>query len=366
MSLELKALVAVAVAMAVAGLATPVMARVASAIGLLDRPGGYKQHERPTPYLGGAAILLGVVAAALLVQGVTSPIAVILLAAAAMCALGTIDDWRPIAPGTRLAVQAVIGAVIWAADAGWATSGPSWLELLMTIGWVMLAVNSLNLLDNLDGAAASVAAASAAGATVIAIAAGGAAWAAVLAAGLLGACLGFLPFNTARPARLFLGDGGSTLIGFVIAVSAMGAFDGEPSPSAYLAAGLLVAVPLLDTALVVISRHRRGISMLSGGRDHLTHRFNARLGDPRKVALELAAVQLVLAAIATFAVLIGPLAVLVAAGAYAIAAAATIMRLEAAFRAAPARGAAPTPAGPEGGAMPMTTPAGAPRPVITK
>jgi len=333
MSLELKALVAAGVAMAVAGLATPVMARVATAIGLLDRPGGYKQHERPTPYLGGAAILLGVVAATLLLQGVASPIPVVLLAAAAMCALGTIDDWRPIAPGTRVAMQAVIGAAVWAADAGWATTAPSWLELLMTIGWVVLAVNSLNLLDNLDGAAASVAAACAAGVTVIAIATGGAAWAAVLAAALLGACLGFLPFNTSRPARLFLGDGGSTLIGFVIAVSAMGAFAGEPSPSVYLAAGLLVAVPVLDTALVVISRRRRGISMLSGGRDHLTHRVNARLGDPRKVALELAGAQLVVAAIATLAILIGPLAVLVAAGAYAIGAAATIMSLEAAFRA---------------------------------
>jgi UDP-GlcNAc:undecaprenyl-phosphate/decaprenyl-phosphate GlcNAc-1-phosphate transferase len=200
----------------------------------------------------------------------------------------------------------------------------------------------LNLLDNLDGAAASVAAASALGIAVIAVATGGAVWAAVVAAGLAGACLGFLPFNLARPSRVFLGDGGSTVIGFLLAVSAMGALNSGPSTSVYLAAGLLVAVPLLDTALVMISRRRRGISMLTGGRDHLTHRVYARVGDARMVALQLAAVQAGLAAIAVIAVILAPIGLFVAAGAYAIAATAAIMALESAF----GRPAGPAPSAP--------------------
>jgi UDP-GlcNAc:undecaprenyl-phosphate GlcNAc-1-phosphate transferase len=330
MSLELEALVALAAAALVAWLATPVMARLAAAIGLLDRPGGYKQHERPTPYLGGTAILLAVAVAGAL-EGYASPLPVVLLAAAAMCALGTLDDWRPIHPGVRLAVQSAIGVAVWAGDAGWATAFPSWLELVLTVGWVVLAVNVLNLLDNLDGAAGSVAAASGLGIAVIAVTTGAAAWAAVVSAGLAGACLGFLPFNLARPSRVFLGDGGSTTIGFLLAVSAMGALNGEPSTSVYLAAGLLIAVPLLDTALVVISHRRRGISMLTGGRDHLTHRVFARVGDARKVALELAAVQAALAGVAVIAVILAPIGVFVAAGAYAIAATAAITALESTF-----------------------------------
>jgi UDP-GlcNAc:undecaprenyl-phosphate/decaprenyl-phosphate GlcNAc-1-phosphate transferase len=352
-SLEVKAMLAAVVAIVVTGLATPLMARTARAIGLMDRPGGYKQHERATPYLGGAAILLGVIAAVLLVQGVGKPVPVVLLAAAAMCALGTIDDWRPIAPGVRLAVQAMIGAAIWAGDAGWAIASPAWVELLLTIGWVVLAVNTLNLLDNLDGAAASVAAASALGVTAIAIVTGGAVWAAVVAAAVGAACLGFLPFNLSRPARLFLGDGGSTVIGLLIAVSAMGALNSEPSHS-YLAAALLIAVPMVDTALVMISRHRRGISVLSGGVDHLTHRVNARVHDPRKVALELASAQLALSAVAALAILIGPMATVIATACYAVAAAAVIAALETV--AAPTVPATSSPHPVEGGGISVTTP----------
>src|SRR3954447_11611434 len=215
MSLELKALVVAAVAMALAGLAAPVMARVASAIGLVDRPGGYKQHERPTPYLGGAAVLLGVVAATLITVGLPGPIAFILVGAALICLLGTLDDRRPIAPGLRLFGQAAVAAGIWAAGGGWALPVPDWANLALTVGWVLLAANAFNLIDNLDGTSAGAAAGSALGVAAVALVEGGGAWPAVLAAAVLGACVGFLPFNLARPSRIFLGDGGSTLLGFL-------------------------------------------------------------------------------------------------------------------------------------------------------
>src|SRR5438128_8551305 len=101
MSAELQAILALALAGVISGSATPIVAHVARVVGFLDRPGGYKVHARPTPYLGGVAILLSVVAASLLVKGAASPVPEILLAATAICVLGTIDDWHPIRPELR-------------------------------------------------------------------------------------------------------------------------------------------------------------------------------------------------------------------------------------------------------------------------
>src|SRR4051812_38748281 len=98
MSLELEALLALLIAAVVGTVATPLMARMARAAGIIDVPGGYKQPPRPTPYLGGAAVLVGVLAATLIVGGVSSPIPMIALAACAVCLLGTADDRRPIPP----------------------------------------------------------------------------------------------------------------------------------------------------------------------------------------------------------------------------------------------------------------------------
>jgi UDP-GlcNAc:undecaprenyl-phosphate GlcNAc-1-phosphate transferase len=329
MSAELQAILAFALAGVISGSTTPVMAHLARVVGFLDRPGGYKVHARPTPYLGGAAILLGVVAASLLVTEAASPVPMIVLAATAICVLGTIDDWHPIRPELRLAGQGAVAAAVWLGDAGWGTGLPAWAELVLTVGWVVLACNTFNLLDNVDGAAASVAAASALGIAVIGLVTGGTIWAVVVAAALFGACVSFLPFNLAKPARVFLGDGGSTLLGFLVAVAAMGALHGEGSSSVYLAAALLLAVPLLDTALVAISRRRQGVSLLTGGCDHLTHRIQSRLADPRKVALAVAATQAAVSLIAVFAVELGPLAIFIATTCCAVAAVAAITALEA-------------------------------------
>jgi hypothetical protein len=117
-------------------------------------------------------------------------------------------------------------------------------------------------------------------------------WLAVAAAALGGACLGFLPRNLARPARIFLGDGGSMPLGFTVAVLAMSAAARAHAPWQSVVVGLLlVGIPALDTCLVVVSRRRRGVSVLTGGRDHLTHRVGRYLPGTRAVALSLGAVQ---------------------------------------------------------------------------
>jgi UDP-GlcNAc:undecaprenyl-phosphate GlcNAc-1-phosphate transferase len=298
MSLELKAVLALLIGAGVGAVVTPPMARVAQATGIIDVPGGYKQHGRPTPYLGGVAVLLAVLTATLIMAGVSSPIPMIALTATAICALGTADDWRPIPPIGRLAVQAGVALVIWEAGAGWSLSVPDGINLVLTIGWVLLAVNAFNLIDNLDGTASSAAAISALGIMVIAFGAGLASWPALLAAAVLGACIAFLPYNLAQPARIFLGDGGSTLLGFLLAVGTMGALSVHSVPTALVAAVLLIATPLLDTAVTFTSRRRRGSRILAGGRDHITHAIYARVGSARVTAAVVAIVQAVCSGLA--------------------------------------------------------------------
>jgi UDP-GlcNAc:undecaprenyl-phosphate GlcNAc-1-phosphate transferase len=295
---EADAVTALLIAAALTALVTPVMSHVASNVGIFDHPVGYKRHERPTPYLGGVAVLLGVLAAILAMAGVSTPVPAVAAGAAAICVVGTLDDWRPTSPVLRLTLHAVIGGLIWEAGAGWGLDVADWVNLLLTIGWVVLATNIFNLIDNLDGTSAAAAAGSALGITAIAMIDAPGAWPAVLAAAVLGASLGFLPYNLAKPARIFLGDGGSTLLGFLLAVAAMGALRVEAGPIGLIAAILLVAAPLFDTALTFGARRRRGVPLLTGGRDHVTHRIHARVGSARRTAAAVALAQAAFSAIA--------------------------------------------------------------------
>jgi len=313
-----RAALALIAAAVVTGLATPLMAQVARRIGILDHPVGYKRHEGPTPYLGGLAILLGTMAATLPIAGVGSPLPAVAGCAAAICFLGTLDDWRPLPPFARMAAQAVIAVVLWIADAGWSLDLPGWVNCVLTVGWVVLATNAFNLIDNLDGTAAAAAAASALGIAIIALD-GSEVWPVVMAAAVLGAVAAFLPYNLNRPARIFLGDGGSNLLGLLLAVTAMAVLPGESAPVGLIAASLLLSVPILDAALTLAARRRRGIPLLTGGRDHVTHRILGLVGSVRMTAAIVAAVQLGFSAIAVAGIVSGLPAAPVAAMGLAIA-----------------------------------------------
>jgi UDP-GlcNAc:undecaprenyl-phosphate GlcNAc-1-phosphate transferase len=180
-------------------------------------------------------------------------------------------------------------------------------------------------MDNMDGATSSVAGVSATGVAALGVVYNDAALA-LIGVSLAGACLGFLRYNLAKPARIFLGDGGSMPIGFMIAGAVMASPGAQHFGwSALLALAPMVGLPILDTTLVVISRRRGGRPVLSGGRDHLTHRLRAMLGGSvRAVVVSLAAGQAVLccAALAVSqlgtTVAVAAAAALAAAGGFAI------------------------------------------------
>ena len=298
MPLEVRLALAGAVGFAVTFALTPVAVRVAVASGFLDRPGGHKGHAAPTPYLGGAALCAGAGAAALALADGAGRFPALLGAAAGLLVLGTLDDRRGVPGWLRLVAAGAGGAMLWAADLGWDTGLGAGADLALSCAWTGGLAIAFNLIDNIDGAAGAAGAAAAAGIAALAALADDARLGA-LALGLCGGCLAFLRYNAARPARIFLGDGGSLPLGFLVAGAAMSLpLEAEGVAVAVAAAVLLVAVPLADTAYAVASRLRRGVPVTRGGRDHPTPRALERLPSERSVALALGAAQACLCGLA--------------------------------------------------------------------
>jgi UDP-GlcNAc:undecaprenyl-phosphate GlcNAc-1-phosphate transferase len=321
--------VAVALAGVISYLATPVAIRAAHRLAFYDIPVGYKGHQAPTPYLGGAAVVVAF-AVALLVAAPSAPgrTLVLLAGTVGLFVLGTIDDRRTVSPQLRLAVEFALGVLLSASGHGWQLGAGPAVDAVVNGVWVVAVVNAFNLFDNMDGAASAMAIVAAAGACALGWLHEDA-WAVATAAALCGACVGFLPHNLARPSRIFLGDGGSLPLGFVVAaVVASTAHGAEPSVLGLFTGMLLVGLPAIDTCLVIVSRRRRGISILTGGQDHLTHRTRKRVLTARRVALVLGSVQVLLSALVIVATREGSVTLVYALLAYIVCASVAIVGLE--------------------------------------
>jgi len=259
---------------------TPLCARVARWLGILDRPTARKIHAEPIPLMGGAAIALAQMAG-LLAGGVTNrEILSILGGAVLLLCMGLFDDRDPRGVGLpwrlRLLIQGAAGAFVVYAGVGARVLPWPWLAMPITLFWIVGITNAFNLLDNMNGLSAGVAAV--AGLTLALL---GARYAevgpeqlptAISAAALAGACLGFLPFNFRS--RIFMGDAGSLFLGFTLAgLAALGNWRNPSTPAAVGIPLLVLAYPIFDTTLVVILRLRRGQSPFVGGRDHSSHRL---------------------------------------------------------------------------------------------
>lgn len=251
---------------------TPIAARLAHGLGVLDRPGGHKSHAAATPYLGGAAVAAGLLLVGAFATGANGELVTILVGALALAAVGMVDDVRTVPPAVRLAVEGAAGASLWFVGARAGVLDTPWVDLPLTVLWVVAVVNAFNFIDNMDGLAAGVAAASALGIGSIA-ALEDDYLVASFAFAVAGASVGFLRYNL-PPARIFLGDAGSMLLGFLIAALTLKLdLEVQPTAARLLAVVLLAGVPLFDLSLVVCARllGRRPVWM--GGRDHTSHRL---------------------------------------------------------------------------------------------
>lgn len=295
-------------ALAVSAAATPVAAAAARRLGFLDRPvPGLKEHARPVPYLGGGAVAAGVAAGVCLAAGgwPGGEAGTVLLAASMVLLLGLIDDARPMGPGMKAVGQAAAAAVLIAGGVHLRVEAfPLWLNLGMTFFWVLAATNAVNIIDIMDGLAASVSAAAAAAFAAILLRSGDAA-AAALPLALAGACLGFLPWNR-RPARIYLGDAGALTIGFLLSATAILGSYTAWNDVAFLAPVVVLGVPLFDTFLVMSLRLFARRSPFRGSKDHLALRLRAAGLSVDATVAVLAAVSVALAG-AALAVTFSPL-----------------------------------------------------------
>lgn len=244
----------VIVAIALALVVTPAASAVARRVGLLDNPGPLKVQTRPVPYLGGLAVLAG----ATVGLAMARPAWLVPLGLA--LALGTLDDARTLSPRVRLAGEVIVGLVAGAlVPTGMAQP---WAALATALVVVVL-INAVNLIDGLDALAAGVTLVSAAG---FAIALDGDDRTVALA--LAGALAGFLVYNH-PPARIYLGDGGSYLLGTALAVLLVSAWRPHHELALSVGAVLFVAFPVAEVAFAVVRRARARAPLFAGDRSHL-------------------------------------------------------------------------------------------------
>jgi UDP-GlcNAc:undecaprenyl-phosphate GlcNAc-1-phosphate transferase len=281
-------------AFALTGLLTWPVRALAIHLGAMDAPNlARKTQGEPVPYLGGISIALGVsivTFAALffsdensliIERGLTAIIPALLLGT-----VGLFDDLRSLPAWPRLLVQTVVGTVVALVLLQTGTLGIAFksdaVNTLVTIFWIVGICNSINFFDNMDGAASGTVAIAALGIFFVAFDRGQ-----VLLSALTivttGATLGFLMWNKS-PAKIYMGDAGALFLGVIISFATIRLSPGiSPMWKSLAIPLILLAVPLLDTCVAVFSRIGRGISPITGGKDHLSHRL-VRAGLSRRVA----------------------------------------------------------------------------------
>ena len=272
---------------------TPLAIQLAGRLSFFDLPAGYKGHRQATPYLGGTAIVAGMLTG-IAAGGLHHHYVLVVVCVVLVALMGTVDDKVNLPILVRVTVEIAVGLTLALNGLGWQVFHIGALNDALTVMWVLGVMNAFNLMDNMDGAAATTAATSAIGAAVIALISNQRG-PATLCLATAGACIGFLPRNLANPARIFMGDGGSLPLGLLVSSMAMTSVTQTYlGPKGVIIGALLVGLVIFDTTLVTISRTRAGASVFAGGRDHTTHRLARVMGSPRRVALTLASVQLLL------------------------------------------------------------------------
>ena len=289
---------------------------------LFDRPGSapHKQHDRPIPIAGGAALLLTILCGGWVFGVFNHPeLRASLIAALPVFFFGLWDDFKPITPLLKLVGQIIAAGLLIAlgvyiqvfetlAEVFFYTSGGIYLYLdwFVTVLWVVGMTNAFNFVDSMDGLAIGIGGMAASFFMLVTLDSGQF-WLAQYSTILIGACLGLYFFN-AYPAILFLGDSGAQLLGFLLAVLAiLYAPQNADQASSWFVPIILLSVPIFDASLVVISRLRRGRPVYTAALDHTYHRL-LRLGlHSNRAVLVLHGVSLALGCLAFICLVQPPL-----------------------------------------------------------
>jgi len=266
------------------GALTPVMRKIAIATDVVDRPNSsHKSHMKAVPYLGGVAIIIGVItvsySASLFSQFTSSTfwLATSVLGPALLLGLiGLWDDIKNLPPLPRFIAQTLAGvftaSILLITDNVGNPTGSSIFDSIITVVWIVGICNSINFFDNLDGGAAGTVAISSIALAYLALN-GDQYLIAALSVVTAGSTLGFLVWNKS-PAKIYMGDAGALFLGVLLATLTV-RFQptAQTQIGSFLIPVLLLAIPILDTTVAVLSRLRRHISPFQGGQDHLSHRL---------------------------------------------------------------------------------------------
>ena len=303
---------AAGVAFIVAYVTTPPVKRFAERVGAIDVPkDGRRVHDHPIPRMGGLAIFMGFVLSVLLFVNMSLPVLGMLLGAVIIAVMGAVDDIVSLKPLVKLAGQVLAALAAIRCGLVFDTiSNPNFfsqttfiqigrLSAPLTLLWIVGCTNAVNLIDGLDGLAVGVSAISSLTMFVVSLYVADP-LVSILLAALVGACLGFMPFNL-NPAKIFMGDVGSQLLGFILStVSILGLFKFHAIIT-FIVPVLALAVPLADTTFAFVRRIAHGQSPFKADRGHLHHRLLA-MGMSQKQAV--AVIYGISALLGLFAVLI--------------------------------------------------------------
>ena len=265
---------------------TPLVRYAALKLGILDQPSARKVHHAPVPLMGGAAIYIAFIAA-LAVWGERSyvnEVVGIFVGATLVSLIGALDDSRGVGSYLKLSAQ-IAAALILILSGVQVRLFDGFMDIILTLFWVVGITNAFNLLDNMDGLSSGVATIASAFFTLLA-AMSDQYLVGTLAAALCGACMGFLVYNW-NPARVFMGDTGSLFLGFLLAaVGIKLRFPANSASITWMIPILILALPIFDTTLVFVSRLRRGKNPLTtAGKDHVSHRLALLAGSQREAVL---------------------------------------------------------------------------------
>ena len=279
-----------------------VMRKIAMSLNIFDKPdGGRKFQREPVPYLGGVAIMTSFLVTVVIGVFVVSPskevrsdVLYLILPAAALGLIGLWDDIKELSPHFRLMVQVLLGLVAsltitFGSTSGSATGNQS-ADLLLSIFWIVGITNALNFFDNLDGGAAVASFMTALGVFLYS-SKNNQPYLAIFGLVLMGVLAGFFYWNR-RPARIYMGDSGALFLGILLATIAI-RIDPETDSkwTSFAIPIFLLALPILDTCVVVISRLMNSRSPLQGGRDHLSHRLALKGIRHRRILLTFALIS---------------------------------------------------------------------------
>ena len=275
---------ALIVALVVALITTPVVKNLAVRMGAVDVPkDSRRMHDHPIPRMGGLAIFFGFLLSVLVFLDLNGQMRGMLLGAAIIVVLGIFDDIYSLRAMFKFVVQIIAALVaalsgnvisivsnpnVFSSDLYWDLG---WLAVPVTVIWIVAITNAVNLIDGLDGLACGVSAISSMTLLVISLAISDGP-VAVLMAALTGACLGFLPYNM-NPAKIFMGDTGSTFLGFILAVVSIQGLFKLYTIISFAVPFLMLGLPIFDTCFAFIRRIAHGQSPMHADRSHVHHRL---------------------------------------------------------------------------------------------